>query len=383
MLNFLNKFKFTKKKLAMTLAELLLVFAIMGVIASMTIYTARPGEKGLKYSYARIFDTLGTAFYNSMTTLPKYLTSQAGETVEGMDGNFPTSSENFCKMLLEYINFQANPAPQNAAKDVGNEIPANQETNDFTVANCSADTIGINQSAADLDSALRTTQPHFIASNGTRFWIGHTLTKNTFSTLKTVRSGTENSGNQGKLIPFELRYYVVFADLNGTSRPNTTAVTDRTAGDIVAFILTENNEVIPLGKAEIDRRYLSARVVYNVTMDENSTDASTSSSMTYYMAKRKAWAIAAGANQIYVSPDNAMSINYYSSNSEGNTYKDLNQNITPISAFYLDYNDESIDELQRANAESYDEANCSMYSFDLNKDILNPNACYVKVTDYY
>ena len=374
MLNFLNKCKFTRKNIAMTLAELLMVFAIMGVVASMTLYTARPGEKGLKYLYARIYDTIGTAFYNSSMALPKYLAIQNGTSAEGMDQNFPTTSENFCKMLLEYINFKAysNGSDPN---NVGGAIPEKQETNNFSVANCRADTISINQSSAELDQALNSTYPHFIASNGTKFWIGHTLEKNKFSTFRGYQTGVADANET-----FNMRYYVVFADLNGDARPNTTSVSDRRAGDIVAFIVTENHEVIPLGRAELDRRYLSARVVYNVTMDANSTEASTSSSMPYYQAKRIAWGTEPGYSNMYASADNAMSLNFYSIEGEDIRYTDLNQNITSASAFYLNYSDAEFNEF---NNFVYDPDNCSMFNFDLNATVINPNACYIRVTDYY
>ena len=288
-----------------------------------------------------------------------------------MDFEWPTTSENFCKMLLEYINFKAEDHGSAGKPDIGGSIPLNRTNNDFSVANCSADTISINQSAEALEADLREHAPHFIASNGTRFWIGHTIRQNTFSTLKANRSEQIASGDSS----FVLKYYVVLVDLNGDMRPNRVRITDRDAGDIVAFILTENNEVIPLGRPEYDRRYLSARVVYNVNFDQSQTEASTSNTMTYYEAKRRAWAPTAGNSNLFVTPDNPMSIDFYKG--------DQNNNITSLSAFYLDYSDATISAIAEANNLSYDEDNCGMLNLETNQTVLNPQACYVKITDYY
>ena len=162
----------------MTLAELLVVFTIMGVIAAMSIKSFNPFDKGLKYSYSNVYNSLRTAIYNARTQLPAYLSPTAQNSAEGMDGDWPTTTENFCKMLVEYINFKPCSAKEYGANvqckyssdnpsgnNLGAEIPLNQSANNFQIANCHGTLINIGKSSAsndvnenfnasDLDSAL-------------------------------------------------------------------------------------------------------------------------------------------------------------------------------------------------------------------------------------
>ena len=365
--------KFVKncKKHAMTLAELIVVFAIIGIVATMTLYTAKPLDKSIKYAYAKAYDTLGVAFYNARTVLPKYL----GQPAEGMEGDWPTTSENFCKMLLEYINYKDTCTGGGC---VGKAIPLDRENNDFKVANCSADTISVTgYTAEQLNPILNSTNPHFIAANGMKFWIGHITfpngagnSKNTYATLRNEQNNIEST----------VRYYVVIVDLNGDMRPNrieSADSNDTKIGDIVAFAVTDTNQVVPLGRPEIDRRYLSARVVYNVNLDDNSSENSTSNSLTYFQAKRFAWGQSDDSGILSVVPGDAMTFNFYG-------YQGENQGIDALSPFYLNLNSNfstddlsiTFDKQMCGSKNGKDENGNTLYTLD-------PNACYVKIVDYY
>ncbi len=367
MLKFLNKDKTSYKRFAMTLAEVLLVFSIIGVIASMTIYTAKPFDKNMKYAYAKAYDTLNVAFYNARTTLPKYLQPGEDGTANPLmnNGDFPQKTETFCKMLLEYINFKAEDTKGPHGPSVGGSIPIDQPDNNFSVANCAAKPINISQSAEKLDVTLKNTRPHFVASNGMKFWIGD-INKlgNLSDSYHVFYTKSSNSSNE----QIGMKYFVVLVDLNGDSRPNTVEITDKKAGDIVAFAVTDQNEVLPLGRPEYDRRYLSARVVYNVNIDQTA-EASTSNTLTYYEAKRMAWAETAGDPKLYTLANNPMSVNVYTA---GNGIK-------PPSPFYQDYSQPPYKEM---NSITYDKDWCSKKDLEGNL-VLNPNACYVKITDYF
>ena len=363
MLKFLNIDKTSYKRFAMTLAEVLLVFSIIGVIASMTIYTAKPFDKNMKYAYAKAYDTLNVAFYNARTTLPKYLQPGENGTANPLmiNGDWPRESETFCKMLLEYINFKAEDINGPNGPSVGGSIPIEQPDNNFSVANCAAGMVDISQSAAKIDATLKKTRPHFVASNGMKFWLaGINKMGDIGARVLTITGG---NGQQ-----FQVRYYVVLVDLNGDSRPNTVEITDKKAGDIVAFAVTDQNEVLPLGRPEYDRRYLSARVVYNVNIDQTA-EASTSNTLTYYEAKRMAWAETAGDPNLYSLANNPMSIDIYS----------YGNGIRPPSPFYQDYSQPPYRDM---NLITYDKDWCSKKDLEGNL-VLNPNACYVKITDYF
>ena len=94
--------KFFKK--GMTLGELCIVFAIMGVVASMTLIVAKPYDKSIKYAYEKVYSTLNTAFYNAQLDLTDELRADdaqfnatsnvCNESNEDLciDGTFPMNS---------------------------------------------------------------------------------------------------------------------------------------------------------------------------------------------------------------------------------------------------------------------------------------------------
>ncbi len=326
---------FNKSKLAMTLGELLVVFVIMGIIATMTMVTVKPNEKSLKYVYYRIYNTLGTAFYNTSINIDDELKNDPA-----MDKTFPTTAELFCKVLLEYIN-----------------------TKDGTDVACS------NDKAVDVDNPdFSDDNVQFIASNGVKFWIGHSRgddNKGKFSTF----GATDATGSA-----FTLRYYWVFADLNGDMGPNSPTPKGNGMADIVAFIVTEDFDVIPIGIPETDTRYFSARVVYSSTTGTDESDFATSRPMSYLEAKRHAWG--EPDKQFYVSSNEPMSMNFYDGT-----------NITEASPFWLDYNSADLNEIM---AQTVD-AECGYNPTPVNPDEpdgakiyqVEPDSCYISIKDFY
>lgn len=268
----------------MTLGELLIVFIIMGIIATMTMVTVKPNEKSLKHVYYRIYNSIGTAFYNSSINMSEDLRDDPN-----MDKSFPTKAELFCKLLLEYINTQAG-----------------------TNATCSNNTVNVDNPDFSDDKV------QFIASNGVKIWIGHSANKapGEFS----VYNGRDNTNTE-----FTLRYYWVFADLNGQMGPNSPTPRGGGMADIVPFIVTEDYEVVPMGRPEVDVRYFVARVVYSSTSGTDDSDMDTSTTMSLLAAKRHAWGEA--DKKFYVSSNEPMSMNFYDG-----------ENITAASPFWIDYN---------------------------------------------
>lgn len=232
-------------KKAMTLAEVIFVFVIIGIIASLAIVTVKPWDKACKYSYSRMYHSLRLAFYNSMLTKTE----------------FPTTSTNFCKSLVEFINTSSNGDNCAQTRDLTRNPRIFPE-----------EKIQIN------------------ASNGSRIWIGACDSAINTASLKCEAAGkpfqhieTETSGATSTT-----KYYLVYVDLNGEKGPNTAQWSQKKVSDIVAFAVTDTLTVIPLGHPEVDNRYLLAHVVYP-QVGEDDPDGNVSEEMTYYEAKKYAW----------------------------------------------------------------------------------------------
>lgn len=330
----LQIFKNFTNKRGMTLGELLVVFVIMGIIAGMTMVTVKPNEKSLKYVYYRIYNSIGTAFYNSSINMAQELREDPA-----MDKQFPTTAELFCKLLLEYMNSK----------------------NDNTT--CS------NDKTVDVDNPVFSEENvQFIASNGVKIWIGHSKgaeNKGNFSTL----TATDNTNTE-----FSVRYFFVFADLNGGMGPNSPVSRGKGMADIVGFIVTEDYDVVPIGIPEVDPRYFTARVAYSINAGLDAEDVTTSMPMPYLQAKRHAWGMPSKA--FYVSSNEPMSMNFYDG-----------VNITNASPFWLDYNDEKYNEVM---AETVNQ-NCGHNPHQIAPDDedsptiydVEADACYITIKDFY
>ncbi len=214
---------------AMTLTETLLVFVIIGIIASFTLNSMKPWEKSYKYIYSRMLNALNTSIYNNMANT----------------GKFPETTTDFCKALLEYMNTP------------GNLVPS--------VVCAEASTLGNNPASFDASKGIKLT-------NGAIMWIGGNE-ENKYFTY------TYNDNN--------VYYYLVYVDLNGSAAPNSPAVHQNTLADVVAFAVTDKFTVVPLGVPEYDTRYLQAHVVLPAE-NEDEEDIVTDP-MPYVEAKRRAF----------------------------------------------------------------------------------------------
>lgn len=228
-----------RKFKAVTLAEMMICMAIIGILAIMAMITIKPYDKTFKWLYVRIYHSIETAVFNSMMTRSK----------------FPQTSTEFCNMLLEYIN-----SPEN---------------------NCGAGDLDIDAGNSDFTED----KIKIIASNGMYLWIG--------SNGGAPYTHTENiDGND-----VSMQYYLVFADINGSKAPNLAQrpeavgepwTEDSKLVDIVAFVVTDASVVIPIGPPEIDTRYMQAITIYP-PVDENRPEGTHSKPGSYYWAKNDAW----------------------------------------------------------------------------------------------
>ncbi len=256
-----------KKRNAFTLAEMLLVFVIIGIIGSIGVVTVKPWEKAYKYSYIKIYNGLSTAIYNHMVTTD--------------DTNaFPDNARSFCNALLEYLNTSNN--AQNVA------------ANNACTRTAGADAyLGNAPTSADFRTGGK--NPKILLSNGARLWIGaNGLNPYTYTQTIDATAG----------ITDEIKYYLVYVDLNGDRGPNAINYNengrDRRLPDIVSFAVTDKFSVIPLGYPKYDQRYLSAHIMYPVSEDDDAVTAEgerASDAMTYYEAVVGAYSKNFGTHQ--------------------------------------------------------------------------------------
>lgn len=236
-----------KTKSAFSLGEMLMVFVIIGIIASISLSTVKPWQKSYKYSYSRMYNALSITIYNHMIN-----------SVEG--DSFPDTADNFCKALLAYINTSNN------------------------ATTCSGSNVGINPKTFAEDKV------RIKASNGTKIWIGANNDNKPFVYSQNLDGGAIDT----------IRYYMVYVDINGERSPNTAEWTKNQMADIVAFIVTDKFKVLPLGYPEVDTRYLTTHVVYpslNTEYSDGDADSSrysgdedvVSDPMSYYEAKINAY----------------------------------------------------------------------------------------------
>ena len=260
------------KKIGFTLAELLVVSCIIGVLLWAGISTFMQYDKGIRYILSNTYYALDRALFNATTDwVPQDRYNRAifedSVTAPDAEGNDQTYQYNdgdtegvkrLCRALTHYIT------PVEGA-NVCDSING--------IANLSPD-----------DSFFRDTKPAFTAINGVRFWI-------------TKRYPTENSEeNEG------VRFYVIYADMNGDKIPNSLSYVrgkgrNRQATkdpDIFAFaaIAYLNGDqapvanVIPIGIAEVEPRYLTSRIKY---YDDEDNELYSTISRPIVTSKKEAW----------------------------------------------------------------------------------------------
>ena len=233
-----------------TLAELLIVFAIIGIISAITLMTTKRLSTSDKFAYQRAYDSLLTAAYNAV--------AEVGS--EGIG-----TPELLCKGLAKYINSQT--AQKESDKFTGN--PDEGFCNTIAAAQrATKDSFDFREKDKDGNTIII---PDFVANNGMRFFITEKIKE---ESVTDFAGDTQTDGVQ---------FYIVFVDLDGTAGQNQIG-----SGDIVAFAVTENADVIPLGSPAYDaKHYLGVRVVF----PENSAhpDEYYSDSMSYVDAIHTAW----------------------------------------------------------------------------------------------
>ena len=243
---------------AFTLAEVAIVFVIIGIISILAISTIKPWNKAAKFAYMRMYNAIGLATYNHTLKNDTSMT-------------FPETPTKLCEALVEFMNVASDEAD-----------------------NCKGDILGVSPEDTDFETA----KPMFTASNGAYIWIGADGNK-PFVLNQTFASGESDT----------VSYYMVYVDLNGDHGPNSAVWDIDDLSDIVAYVVTDKFVVVPVGYPEVDARYLVANVVYpsiaetaaeageavNITDDDD--DEVISDPMSFYEAKVKAYGTISAVDQ--------------------------------------------------------------------------------------
>lgn len=250
---------FWKKNNGFTLAEILIVFTIIGIISSLILMTTKRLATSDKYAYQRAYDSTWTAAYNA----------QAEPGAPALN-----TPRRLCEGLAKYIN------SQNAT----NPYAGTGYGTDEGFCNNIADA---NRPTAATDE-FGTLTPDFIANNGMKFYISRYINAAPVNDY----DGT----------PVQVSYHIVFVDIDGERGRNSVS-----SGDIVAFAVTPDAYVMPLGAPAYDKNIFPVKVIY----PENKTHPNErlSGPVSYYDAIHKAWGTTAGGG-MRVSVDDIRTIDF-------------------------------------------------------------------------
>ncbi len=308
-----NKQWFTAEagtKRAFTLAEVLMVLFIIGIITVFSILTLKRGNDEFGPLYYRAFEALKIANYNSYIDMhPKYprkypskihaetdefyKTGTDEQIKEWLSGRPETDSDpgteghpgGICERLLEWINISEG------------------------TKNCEATLIDPNGDDSQFDGNLKPGgHLAFKGSNSQRFYFGAANNSGDIikSELDSEESDPDHPGQKRKQT---VGWFIVYVDLNGERGPNSTTVVNGKSPDIVAFALTDHGGVAPIGMPRVERKYLTAKVgypdiycdtkrqfptKYGCVDDGNKISRRFSNTMAYQEAVRHAWGCTLG-----------------------------------------------------------------------------------------
>lgn len=209
-------------------AEILIVLVIVGIIAVAMMTTLRPNDKMYGKLTYKAYDILNTALYNINADITEYNekivdnANAIGDTAnEDSLRRFPSDPIDLCNKLASREDGYINTSYTNCAQIYDSTDGLVDDDNNV---------IG---------------NPTFVASNGMRFYLMNVNFALGSIDLKTT-------------------YYVMWVDVNGTKKPNSTLVTDTKKADTVPFFISKRNgTLVPTGIIAYDGSYLMAKTVYS------------------------------------------------------------------------------------------------------------------------
>ncbi len=226
----------TNKK-GFSLAEILIMLVVLGIIAAIIISNNKNNTYGYNQLYSFVFN-------NIQKITGQLLSESASSKLDENDSEF-------CTKIVEMVNISGNEINCHALTPA--EIIANPlAQDDFYISVKETPFLGLTDTVID--------KPNFSLSNGQRFYLSRRIPD----------------------LPFG--YRIMSVDINGTARPN------EINRDIVAFLVYDNGEVLPLGKAADDKIYLSVTVSkYNKSTGINTGEYVLSESGNKFLTFREAF----------------------------------------------------------------------------------------------
>ena len=243
---------------AFTLAEVMLFLMITAAVISIMFATTKPkqylDQKAVKTKYATAYDALNIAAFDMVykdETNPFIITEEDKNT-----GN-TDHYQKLCKQIASYVNNSSEacriPALSNNVTYLKNE---------------------------DVD--FKTLTPNIESLTGMKFYFSQLITDDKLPV-------EERSYYDAKTPDFTLQFFMVYVDVNGTEYPNRAHTIKydqekKKMPDVFAFAILPTGDVIPMGIAEYDAKFLPTRISYR----ENKS-IYFSPYYSYRQAKHAAW----------------------------------------------------------------------------------------------
>ena len=244
------------KKDAFTIAEFIIAMAAIAVLAVLTLVVTKPSklvdQKTIRHKYSAVHDALNLAAFSMKAD------DEANPFILSADEitNGKTNFSKFCSGMADYINTL-------------NE-------------NCSAPAVSEDIAfMKDEDVDFRDLTPNLESLTGVKFYFSDIITDTRDPSLR----GYYRADDQD----YQLSFFMVYVDINAMDEKerNHTIKYDsstNTYPDVFAFAVIPIGYAIPMGIAEYDLQYLSAKYSYKENARVNVSD-----NFSYRQAKHEAW----------------------------------------------------------------------------------------------
>lgn len=220
-----------KLKSAFTLAEIMMFLVVISILLTVIFSALKPqqviADKNVKHKYGAAYDALNLAIYDLMA-------KEDTDPFRKNDDNPKKAFKKLCTGLSEYINNTSVNCEYPLASNVAY---MKDETFDF-----------------------RDLKPHITALNGINFYISELITDDTTPNNNRSYFSSENP-------EYTLKFFMVYADLNGAENPKKTHsiyydANSKKHPSVYAFAIIPTGEAIPIGVAEYNIKYLATRIAY-------------------------------------------------------------------------------------------------------------------------
>ncbi|MBQ8847568.1 MAG: type II secretion system protein [Candidatus Gastranaerophilales bacterium] len=269
------------KKIAFTLIEIMIVLGMVGMIIIFATQILMGRINQYSSSYTNIYRALQKASYNILADIhcPK------------------NNSENLECCLIEknpscLAPTRPFPMEQERIRADGKKFKGHEEICERLkeYLNATNSNEGKCEAMPVVDGNITESNLKFVSSNGMRFYNSDVMT---YEVVKTEdKNGDGDFNDPGEKITDEVKYYIIYVDINGDSKPDSVEPVGDYLPDIVPFAITSRGETIPLGLPTILSTYLTAKIKFPAIEAEVAGEIDErqySKSMTFEEAVYGAW----------------------------------------------------------------------------------------------